>query len=416
MRQLGLFLCICLMASVTITEAQSDTSSFNTDELFEVGRELAFNQKRERGRFWMYKALEKSPDYHDIRIFVARTFGWDGNYKEASRELQYVIRKEPKNKEAILALIDVYNWSDQADSLLFIADYGLRYYPTNAQFLLAMAKALIEKDQKKDAAVILQQLLSLYPANESAQNLMDELKQELLLNAISVDYGFDSYKTTYGFQQLQDLTYTRVTKMGSINFRLYTAQRFDRFGSQFEIEAYPSLFDKTYAYVSYAYSGTALFPKHRMGLEVFRSLPASFEASLGMRYLKFSSSDVTIYTATLGWYVGNIWLSARTYITPDKDVGAVSKSVSLRGRYYLNSTNTFIGASAGFGFSPESEIEPGSSVYFFRSHKAGLEYQQQIGLRWRLRITGGWFDVELPFDPGTFDYAISASANLEFRF
>lgn len=396
--------------------AQQDTSQFNSDELFKVGRELCFNKKRERGRYWLDKALEISPTYHDIRIFKARTLAWDDKYDEASGQLWIVLDDEPRNLDAIMALVDVYNWSDQTDSLLFITNYGLKRYPTNQDLLLAMAKALIEKEKRRDAVVILQQLLNINPANESAQELLKDLKKDFMFNGIAIDNSFDNYRESYGYQAFQNITYKRITKYGSINVRLNTAQRFGTSGSQIEFDAYPSLYKSAYAYVSYGYSGTDLYPDHRIGFELFQNLPFATEASLGFRHLDFIGSTVTIYTGTIGWYVGNMWLSARTYITPDEEAGAVSRSLTLRGRYYFGNSLNFAGFTAGLGYSPEAQLQPGSDIYFFRSRKISLEYQKTFGTRWIVWAIVGWSDLEPPFDRNSFIPAYSGSLQVEFRF
>ena len=72
-----------------------------------------------------------------------------------------------------------------------------------------------------------------------------------------------------------------------------------------------------------------------MGAELFHSFPKAFEGSVGMRTLFFGSSDVTIYTGSVGKYISNYWISLRSYVTPGSDGTSVFRPAASEGATFL---------------------------------------------------------------------------------
>lgn len=139
--------------------------------------------------------------------------------------------------------------------------------------------------------------------------------------------------------------------------RMNVARRFDLNGAQVEVDAYPHLSPRVYAYLNAGYSSShALFPDWRFGGELYTSAGSGGELSLGLRRLMFSASNVTIYTGSAGLYSGNYYLSFRPYVSPVNGKTAVSGTLLLR-RYFADADSyiTFVG---GAGSAPsESPLE-----------------------------------------------------------
>src|SRR5688500_2536480 len=100
---------IFLLAGFFITDAAAQR--FNADSLFQEARTLAFAGKREQARTICQTILSQKPDYHDVRILMARTYAWDRQYKEARAELKKVLDKKPSMLDAISASIDNEFWA-----------------------------------------------------------------------------------------------------------------------------------------------------------------------------------------------------------------------------------------------------------------------------------------------------------------
>lgn len=394
-----------------LTMAQEDTASFDSDKLYAVGRELAFNGQRTQARKWLKAALVKSPGYLEIKIFMARTYAWDKQRDTALVLLDEVLAIEPKNLDATYAKCDVLYWDENYVGALDFADKQLKYYATDEQLLIKKAKALISLGFNVEAANLLEQVLQLNPNNEEAKALLESIKADQLKNTVSLSYTIDHFGKIFGNAHYQFLQYGRRTKYGSLIGRINTSQRFDTSGIQPELDFYPTFGKGFYGYLNYGVSGTALFPKHRIGVELYKNLPLRLEASVGMRYLYFDpTSVVRIYTATVGWYVGNWWLSARTFITPDNITNSFSRSLTFLGRRYFKNAQNYVGVIANIGFSPDANLQSGtgfsgqegSSVYFLKSHRFGFDAQKTVGKRFIFNVQTTWSDLELVFDKGNF--------------
>lgn len=174
--------------------------------------------------------------------------------------------------------------------------------------------------------------------------------------------------------------------------------------------------------MNYGFSNTELFPKHRVGAELYSKLPRSFEASAGLRYLYFDDvTKVAIYTGSVGWYVKDYWFSLRPYITPDKTTGT-SVSGSVTARRYFSDAETYFGLSAGLGFSPDiRRIQNATglstdAIYLLRAQRAGLAFQKLVRTDLIINFSGDVARQELIFDEGNYVIVTSFSAGLKRKF
>ena len=172
--------------------------------------------------------------------------------------------------------------------------------------------------------------------------------------SLGADLGYVNFNGDIDPWTLASVSLGRRTASGSLIGRVNVANRFNTTGAQVEVDAYPSLGGSTYAYLNAGYSSSAIFPEWRLGGEVFTNLPDAYEASLGFRQLRFGGSPVTLFTGSLGKYIGNYWLSARPYIR-SKDSG-VSASAGLTVRRYYETSDEYIGARISYGSTPSDRV------------------------------------------------------------
>src|SRR5688572_17150878 len=88
------------------------------DETFKVARNEIFLGNRERGIELLKNILERSPDYYDVRILLARTYAWNNHYDSARIQLAIVLSAEPQMEDALTALVDVDTWDDRQEDAL----------------------------------------------------------------------------------------------------------------------------------------------------------------------------------------------------------------------------------------------------------------------------------------------------------
>jgi len=218
--------------------------------------------------------------------------------------------------------------------------------------------------------------------------------------------------------QYYTLNYGRQTKYGSIVAKMNFSRRFNDNGVQFEVDMYPKITKGLYAYLNVGFSDSYLYPDVRYGAELYKSLPKSFEVSLGFRALKYSTTT-NIYTGSVGWYTGNSYWSFRPYLTPG-DSGT-SKSGVINYRKYRSDADNYFSVSLGMGFSPEFErfsLEGNEeAIIDLQSQKLNVGYyftssNKQNAWGTQLGVT----HQEINFNPGNYFWIYSVGINWELKF
>ena len=317
----------------------------------------------------------------DVRFYLGLLYSWDGKYNDARRELSKVFESRPKSEEVIVALTNNELWSDNPQAALDIVNKALIDSPNNEEFLYLKAKALNNLKRYDEAIAVLNQLLKINPNNDKAKSLLASIKVANMKNALMIDYINDFIDD--GTQRhLAYLQYNRKTDIGTVIGRMNYANRFHTEDVQFELDAYPSTGKHNYLYLNAGVSGATLFPKYRFGAEFYQGLPKSFEVSLGFRYLRFDSSSVNIYTASVGKYWGNFWFSFREFVTPSGKKASFTEILQIR-RYFSEAEN-YIGFQYSHGSSPD-DIRTYLADYGnlrLQSDKIKLTYNHRFALVW----------------------------------
>lgn len=175
--------------------------------------------------------------------------------------------------------------------------------------------------------------------------------KDSLRNTISV--GYEHYHFDKQFSKdwrMGSVEYKREAASGAYLGRFNYADRLGRTGWQAEVEAYPKLSSKIYAYLGMGYSPSLpVFPKWRSGGSLFFVLPEGWEVEGGVRYLYFDK-DIWLGTAGISKYMGNWLLNLRSFIgsTPGSN-----HSVFFTARHYLKNEKDFLWLQLGSGISPD---------------------------------------------------------------
>jgi YaiO family outer membrane protein len=389
------------------------------DKAFEVAREMAFNEKRQQAQDTLLLILTKYPDYHDIRSFLASTYSWDGAYKKARKEFAYVLKKSPERLDTWQAAINNELWSESPVAALEMTKRALKYFSEDPNILYLRASAEDKLGNQEEALLTLENSLKINPDHEKSKSYKANLINELSRNVIGIRASVDIYSEVYDPMQYYLLKYVRQTKYGSIHGKFNLSQRFDSYGAQFEVDMYPRIVKGLYAYLNFGVSNSFLYPDIRYGAELYKSLPGSFEASIGFRALKYSTTT-NIYTGSIGWYTGNSYLSFRAYVTPGEP--NASKSGAINYRKYRSDANNYLSVTVGIGFSPEIyrfEFDGNEdTIVNLNSQKLNLGYYfTSANNKNTYGIQGGLSHQEISFDPGSYlwIYSISLSWDIKFR-
>ena len=398
--------------------AQETVFEGNPDTAFEKARELAFNSKRKEAQNLLLHILTKYPDYHDIRSFLGSTYSWDGNYDEARKQFDYILKKSPDRLDTWTAAINNELWAEAPYAALEMTKKALEHIPDNQDLLYLKASAEDSIGNKEEALHTLKKVIDEGSANEKFQTYFSNLKLLMHKNRIGVRTSLDAYSDLFDPMQYYQLRYVRNTKFGSIHAKINASNRFNTIGTQLEVDLYPRIADGFYAYASFGWSDSSIYPEIRYGAELYKSLPLSLELSLGMRALKFSETT-NIYTGSLGWYFGNNYLNLRTYVTPG-DAGT-SKSGSLTFRIYRKDADNYFTVQGGAGFSPDNYLydfnDSQSKVITLKTQNFNLGYyltSKNNKNAWG--FNGGVSHQERSFDPGSYFWIYSMSLSWQLLY
>ena len=117
--------------------------SLSSDELFQKARSAAFDQKDYAFAIQLSKqALNISPDYADIRIFLGRVYNWSDKIDSARICFEKVLNQSPENEDAVSAYVDMEYWNRNPLQALSICEKGLEFHPESKILLLKKAKCL----------------------------------------------------------------------------------------------------------------------------------------------------------------------------------------------------------------------------------------------------------------------------------
>ena len=322
------------------------------DNAFKTARDLAFNKQRKQAQDTLLFILTKYTEYHDIREFLGTTYSWDEDYKKAKKEFAYILDKDAKRKSTWIADIKNELWSNTPFIALEKSNNALKIFPNDPDLMILKASAYEKTKNPLEAVSIIQKVLNQNPNNQEAKEYKNNLNKTLSTNTVGINSSVDIYSETFNPMQYYTVRYGRQTKYGSIIAKVNLNRRFDTNGAQYEVDLYPKIMKGLYAYVNFGLANSFLFPDLRYGAELYKSLPKSFEVSLGFRTLKFATSTTNIFTGSVSWYNGNNYWSFRPYLTPSA-VG-MSESGNLIFRRYRSNADNYFELSAGMGYSPEN--------------------------------------------------------------
>ena len=407
---------ILTLLSASICLSGFAQQKLSSDELFQIARKTAFDQKNYPAAINLCKeALMSSPGYTDVQVFLGRLYFWSDHTDSARILLDGALQNNPAHEDAAIAAASISFFSDQFDESLHYCAIGLQHHPHSKDLLLQKAKTLVAMHNYGPASQITDSLLKIDPSFTGARTLNERIKDYSASNKIGVSYDYTHFAKQFDDPwHLISLDYSRQTKMGSFTGRVNYGNRFGNGGFQFEADAYPRIAKNFYGYVNIGYSpDMPIFPKLRSGFSLYANLPEGFEADAGFRYLNFDN-DTWIYTGSVGKYYKSFWFNLRAYITPDNN--RISQSYSLSGRYYTGGANDYISASIGSGISPDdrSQAIQLNSNYKLQARRASAGYHFSHKKLNIFSFSCSYANIE--YLPKTKDNQLTASIGYQRRF
>jgi YaiO family outer membrane protein len=295
--------------------------------------------------------LAEHPGDVDARLLYGLILSWEGRWDEARLALHQVIEQTPGYADAVTALANVEVWSGHPEAADLAASRFLEDHPGHVGVLLARARALRALKHQAEEVGVLKAVLQLEPGNREAVDLRRAARQES--SPWDLGYSFDtiSFNDHSSAWNEEALSLRRGAFAGSTIFRWSRAYRFGYKSDLAEVDWYPHIRPGTYAYLNVGYSPEGiLYPTYRLGAELFQSAGRGYELSAGMRRLQFSTTQVTVYTASAARYHRDWYFSARTFITPGDPKPSVSGQLLVR--RYFGDGERYLGFRYGRGAAP----------------------------------------------------------------
>jgi YaiO family outer membrane protein len=416
--QIYIFLIITLVSASYQMTGQEKVYSGDPDVSFAKARDLAFNNNRRQAQDTLLHILTKYPNYHDVREFLASTYAWDGDYKKSRTEFQKILGKDQHRQTTWVAAIKNEMWADFPFLALKLSKKALKKFPNDAEILDLQKRAQESTMIPTATAGAVQTISSDIPNDSISKESESELRKKVLNNTIGVTTEVNIYSDVFDPMFYNAVKYARQTKYGSIIGRVNIDRRLGEYGTQYEVDLYPKIAKGMYAYLNFGVSGSSLFPDYRYGAEIFKSLPRSFEVSLGLRGLQYDTTTM-IYTGSVTWYNGNNYWSFRPYFTPGNN--GLSSSGTLTYRKYRSDADNYFGINVGAGISPELnqnyffenddrivnlQSQKLNVAYYFSTHNKQNAWGAQLGI----------IHQEIPFDQGNYFWISTLALSWEIRF
>lgn len=386
--------------------------SFDPDILLKEARELILDDKYVEGRKVAFRALEKYPKYADILILVGRSYAWEGKNDSASIYLERAIIASPTYADGYSAYLDNLMWSSQFSEADKVLEKAKASFGTSLPDVLKYKESRLYyfQDSYEEAYEIAEDLFDKGYKSPELLPYIQNLQRLRRTNAVGFTYDYDNFQgqiSPWNTYSVYGRTKTNLT--GSLIARVTQSSRFDSNGTLFELDAYPSLGEKAYAYLNIGGSNASFFPKLRFGTSIYYNLSNAWEVEGGYRYLGFTEAT-HIITASLGKYVGNWWLNLRANLIPAN--GQLSTSANFQARYYFKTAEDYFSIQLSSGVSPDEENR--DQTQLLNSYRARIGYQQLITSRFLIYGFTGYSQDELSTD--NFRNDLNFTLGVEYRF
>jgi YaiO family outer membrane protein len=383
------------------------------DTILNRARAMATNSMRPEALAMLQEYLRQHPGDADARVLDGLVLSWEGRYGEARSEFQRVLAAHPNYDDALRGLINVELWSEHPERAEKLTAIALRNRPDDPEYLYNRIRALKVLRREHEAIHLADELLQIQPEHPHAAEIRSELEdqaREWQASVSRTEEWFSDPKID-GWHELQLSLKRRTPILGSVTLRFDEAQRYGIAGHQAEIEIYPHIRRGMYAYLGAGYSYDAnWYPHYRIGAELYQNLGHRFEGSVGLRRMAFST-NINVYTASLGRYQGKWLFTGRTYLTPD--LNGLSHSIHFSARRYLNDAGDYFGFRVSRGSSLFESVRE-SDLDLLRATSVTAELSRTVARRWNLTFHAGISQEDRLNHNSLMHYVLDS--NLFFRF
>lgn len=331
------------------------SQEINTDELYLEALEEYRNGNYQASLALTSKALAAAPGYHDIRVLQVRNNFALNQFQNTDEDLEILLTEAPTYEGVKTLAMQRLN-TMPPEAALSYTDNLLKIYENDSEIKIKKAEILLENKNSSKARAIALEVYASEQITDGQRYALHQLINLTVKNAIQVtgqyigfsdDYARDDpwYAMSAEFQH----NFSRLSLIGRATF---SDRSYDQ-GSFYEIEAYPIISEKFYAFGNIGISNGTIFPDFRASASLYYNFAPSFELETGFRSLFYGENIFLTAIAGLTAYTGKFYLNTRAFIGPrlhDKYL----QNYQFNIRYYLTTPENYLFARLGSGISPDN--------------------------------------------------------------
>jgi YaiO family outer membrane protein len=337
-------------SAITICLDLLESAPGDYDVNFLLVQAYSRSGERDKALARLEKMSSLFPRNGDVILFTARILAWKGRSAEALEKYKEVLGFDPANEEALVGTADIAARRKDFPAARAILQRVLQRNPRNADAYYHLGLVDQWQGDRGRAREEFEKAVALDPANDDYKIFLTSATPRLQ-RRLELRYGHEVEGWSDGRADFQDdqvvLLFGLPQDAGVMILKYNQTHRFGETDRQFEAEAYPRLWTKTYARLDLTYSPEAVYyPRLSALVEIYQGLFSAAEVSLGVWHMSFADRPVTLVLGSLGYYLGNYYPYVRLNYGSENGNSTFSWALNLR-RYF--STDNFISVGYGHG-------------------------------------------------------------------
>ena len=338
---------------------QPENYEFN----FLLAQALAFSGRWDEASEVLRKLERLYPGNADVLLFLARVESWKQNYQSAEELFRQVLESRPGNLEARLGLGDLAAWQGDYSRAIDIYQEALTASEEagsseRAEILFRIGRTYLWGGNYRKAQKFLARAVRINPENREYRLLLERARPGLRENfEVRYEQQVESFSDERSDYLDSRLAFQfPLSDLGPMVVKAVRTRRSGENDYQLEAEFYPRLWTGAYAFINGSYGLEAVhFPRYGALLEIYQTLPGSWEVSAGLRRMSFTQDRVWIYLGSIGHYFGSYLAYFRWYYSPGGEGSDFSWTLNIR-RYFSRYSYLYAGYGQGSRpFDPSTE-------------------------------------------------------------
>ncbi len=323
-------------------------------------RALAFSGDHDRAALETSRLLALFPDNTDVLLLKARIDGWRGRTGDAEAEYERVLRRNPRDAEALCGLAGLaLNRGDVVRAGEFEAR-AFEAAPDDASVLYWKGRVEEARGDLAAARVSYSAALAREPGDTDIQAALARLAVPRPAGMeVRYRFGMDDYSNGPSAFPRHELAFEFEAPkgIGTAVLKMSQTQRLGQGDARFGMELYPRLWRGAYGWIDLGWSPRAVsYARSSWRVEVYQKVLRAAEISGGWWAMNFPDRRVSIALGSAALYLGPYYGVFRVYY----DTLAPSRSVSWIGRlrgYFSGPSYITVGYGRGERLTDERTAE-----------------------------------------------------------